>query len=60
MSRDDLIRLRHMLEATDAAIQFASARSRSDLDTDAMLRYRLTYAVQVVGESASKVSALGR
>jgi uncharacterized protein with HEPN domain len=45
MSPDDLIRLRHMLEASDLAIGFASGRSRADLDTDAMLRYALTYAV---------------
>jgi uncharacterized protein with HEPN domain len=60
MLRDDLIRLRHMLEAADSAIQFARARSRVDLDADAMLRYALTYAVQVIVEAASKVSAAGR
>jgi uncharacterized protein with HEPN domain len=60
MSPDDLIRLRHMLEAAESALSFAQGRQRSDLDSDAMLRYALTYAIQVIGEAASKVSADGR
>ncbi|HEU0199186.1 MAG TPA: HepT-like ribonuclease domain-containing protein [Burkholderiaceae bacterium] len=60
MSPDDLIRLRHMLEAAESALTFVHGRKRSDLDSDAMLRYALTYAVQIFGEAASKVSPAAR
>jgi uncharacterized protein with HEPN domain len=60
MSPDDLIRLRHMAEAAEAAIAFSQGRSRADVDTDAMLRFALVHAVQIIGEAAAKVSAAGR
>ena len=56
MSLPDPVRLRHMVEAIEAAMQFAKGRSRADLDTDAMLMFALVRAVEVVGEAASKVS----
>lgn len=45
-----------MLEAGETAVEFASNRSRSDLDSDRMLLFALVRAIEVVGESASKVS----
>jgi uncharacterized protein with HEPN domain len=60
MSPDDLIRLRHMAEAAESALAFVGGRRREDLDADPMLRYALIYAVQIVGEAASRVSAAGR
>ena len=56
MSPPDLVRLRHMVEAIEAAMQFAERRSRADLDTDTMLMFALVRAIEVVGEAASKVS----
>ena len=32
MKRDDLVRVRHMIEAIEAAIRFAQGPSRGDLD----------------------------
>ena len=52
MSPDDLIRLRHMAEAARAALCFCQGRARADLETDAMLRFAPTQALQVVGEAA--------
>lgn len=52
----DEVRLNHMLEASEQALQFARGRSRADLDTDPMLRFALLHAIMIVGEAASKVS----
>jgi uncharacterized protein with HEPN domain len=60
MSPDDLIRLRHMAEAAQHALGFVQGRQRADLDTDTMLRFALTRAVEIIGEAASKVSVAGR
>ena len=35
MSRDDRVRLRHMVDAIQSAMRFAEGRGRDDLDTDA-------------------------
>lgn len=56
MTPADLVRLRHMLDAVDAAAGSISGRSRSDLDKDHMLLFALVRAVEIVGEAASKVS----
>ncbi len=37
MLRDDLIRIRHMLDAAKEATSFIKSKKRSDLDTDRML-----------------------
>lgn len=60
MSPDDLIRLRHMADAAEAAIAFAQGRNRGELDTDAMLRFALAHAIQIIGEAAARVSVAGR
>ena len=60
MSPDDMVRLRHMAEAARAALGFCHGRVRAELESDAMLRFALTQALQVVGEAAANVSADGR
>jgi uncharacterized protein with HEPN domain len=60
MPRDDEIRVRHMIDAIEAALRFAEGRRRSDLDSDEMLLFALVRAVEIVGEAAGKVSAEGR
>jgi len=56
MKRDDLVRVRHMIEAIEAAIRFAHGRSRGDLDKDQMLAFALTRAIEIVGEAAARIS----
>ncbi|MGB6063628.1 MAG: HepT-like ribonuclease domain-containing protein [Desulfomonilaceae bacterium] len=56
MRKDDLIRLRHMLDAARNAMTFAEGKRRTDLDQDRMLMFSLVRAVEVIGEAASKVS----
>jgi len=57
MRSDDAIRIRHMVEAAELAGRFVAGRRRGDLDTDQMLLFALTRAVEIIGEAASKVSA---
>lgn len=60
MSPDDVIRLRHMSEAAEAALRFCRGRTRADVESDDMLRFALTRAVEIIGEAANKVSAEAR
>jgi len=55
MQKDDQIRLRHMLDATDEALEFSTARSREDLDNDRMLTLALVKCIEIVGEAANQI-----
>lgn len=56
MRPDDLIRLRHILDAARAAIGFVHSRCREDLDHDRQLVWALVKAVEIIGEAASQLS----
>jgi uncharacterized protein with HEPN domain len=56
MLKDDLVRLRHMLDAAREALSFALGKSRSDLDTNRMLVLSLVKDIEIIGEAAGKVS----
>ena len=56
MQKDDLIRMRHMLEAAQQAVSFASGKIRRNLDHDRMLVFALVRAVEIIGEAASRIS----
>lgn len=56
MLREDLIRLRHMLDAATAAIGFCAGLDRRDLDRDTRTILAVVKAVEIVGEAASRVS----
>lgn len=60
MQRDDLIRLRHMLDAAREAMGFAEGRKRADLDSDRMLVLSLVKAIEIIGEAAYQVSETTR
>jgi len=53
---DDVIRLRHLREAAEKAIDFSAGRTRHSLDDDELLRLGLTKLVEIVGEAAKQVS----
>lgn len=57
MRRDDLIRLRHMLDSAREVRSFANGRQRPDLDRDRQLVLALVKAIEIVGEAAAGVSA---
>jgi uncharacterized protein with HEPN domain len=56
MRKDDLTRLRHMIEFAQGALRFAEHRTREDLDRDQMLTLALIKAIETVGEAAYKLS----
>ena len=60
MRKDDLKRIRHMLDAAKEAMSFIKGRKRSDLDTDRMLVLSLVKSVEIIGEAASKVTQESR
>ncbi len=60
MHDEDSVRIRHMIDAIESALDFVQGRTRADLDHDKMLLFALVRAVEVVGEAASKVSSAGR
>ena len=57
MRKDDLIRLRHMLDAAGEALSFVKGKTRTELDTNRMLVLSLVKEIEIIGEAASKVSA---
>jgi uncharacterized protein with HEPN domain len=57
MRAEDRVRLRHMVEAAESAVEFLAGRRRHDLDEDRMLLFAVVRAIEVLGEAASQVSA---
>ena len=57
MSRhDDNVSLRQMLDHAREAVDMAKPRSRADLDGDRLLNLALTRLIEIIGESANRVS----
>ena len=56
MRKDDLIRVRHMLDAAKEAVFFARNKNRKDLESDRMLVLALVKSIEIIGEAASKVT----
>ena len=57
MSRqDDIVRLRHMLDAATEAIEFTKSAQRVDLDADRKLSLSLVRLLEIVGEAAKQVT----
>ncbi len=57
---DDLIRLRHLRDAAEKAVEFSAGKTRMSLDDDELLRLGLTKLVEIVGEAAKQVSETTR
>ena len=60
MHKDDAIRLRHMLDAAQEAIEFAQGKTHPDLDDDRMLVLALVKDIEIIGEAAYQVSQTTR
>jgi uncharacterized protein with HEPN domain len=60
MNGSDRWRLEHIADALNSAMDFIRERQRADLDSNQMLVFALTRALEIVGEAASKVSSDGR
>lgn len=53
---DDVVRMRHMLDAARKAVEFISGCERSDLDKDDKLSLSVVRLLEVLGEAAKAVS----
>ena len=60
MRKDDLIRIRHMLDAAGEAVIFAHDKTRTDLDKNRMLTLSIIKAIELIGEAASRVTKESR
>lgn len=56
MRPDDVTRIRHMIEAADAAARFLTGKSRDDLDSDEVLLFALVRAIEIIGEAVSRIT----
>ncbi len=56
MQKDESVRLRHMLDAANEAIEFARGYIRSDLDGNRMLVLSLIKDIEIIGEAAYQTS----
>ena len=56
MRKDDLIRVRHMLDAAHEAVSFVRDKTRTNLNKDRMLTLSIVKSVELIGEAASRVS----
>lgn len=56
----DRVRLMHMLEAAQQALDFSRGRDRHSLDTDLMYRRAVVNCIQEIGEAAVQVSEATR
>lgn len=56
MSPEDLIRIRHMLDAVKEALAFAKGKNREDLDNNRMLTLAIIKELEIIGEAASKLT----
>lgn len=60
MQPEDRVRVLHMIEAAETALEFVSGRQRADLDSDRMLLFALVRAIEVIGEAAGQLSEAAR
>jgi uncharacterized protein with HEPN domain len=55
--RDDMVRVRHMLDFARKAVQFNKGKSRADLDSNEMLAMATIHLIEVIGEASRTISA---
>src|SRR5579875_1538295 len=60
MRKDDLVRLRHMLDAAREAVGFVRGLTRAHLDSDRKLALALVKEVEIIGEAAYQISPTTR
>jgi uncharacterized protein with HEPN domain len=54
--RDDVVRLRDMLDAAQAAVRVLGGHSAEELEVTEVLALAVSHAVEIVGEAASRLS----
>jgi uncharacterized protein with HEPN domain len=55
--KDDLVRVRHMLDFARKAVQFNKGKSRADLDSNEMLAMASIHLIELLGEASRTTSS---
>ncbi len=56
MFKDDLTRVKHMLDSANEALSFIKNKTRKDLDQDRMLVLSLVKSIEIIGEAANSIT----
>jgi uncharacterized protein with HEPN domain len=56
MNENDLVRLRHMLDAAREAVDFAQNRNSDDLDKNRMFQLAEIRLLEIIGEAARDIT----
>src|SRR4030042_958269 len=54
--KDDLVRIRHMLDYAQQAVRFTKKCQRSDLDSNEMLALATIHLIEIIGEASRTIS----
>jgi len=54
--RDNISRLRHILDAVENAVLFTKDKQRRDMETNKMLAFALVRLLEIIGEAAHGIS----
>ena len=56
MFKDDLTRIKHMLDSVNEALSFIKNKTRKDLDQNRMLVLSLVKCIEIIGEAANSIT----
>ncbi len=56
MFRDDITRIKHMLDASKECVTFLADASREELDTNRMLNLSIVRLLEIIGEAETGIS----
>ena len=56
MFKDDLTRIKHMLDSGNEALSFIKNKTRKDLEQDRMLVLSLVKCIEIIGEAANSIT----
>lgn len=56
MESKDLVRIKHMLDSTEAILAFAKGKRSTSLDKDRLFRSAVLRELEIIGEAAGRVS----
>lgn len=54
--KDDVVRVRHMLDFARKAVQFNKGKNRADLDSNEMLAMATVHLIELIGEASRTIS----
>lgn len=57
MPKDDLVRLRHTMDAAKEAVELAAGKTKHDIANERMLNLSLVRLTEIIGEAANRVSS---